>query len=47
MDFTGAVLADLKDATLQRNACVEFSPSGKRIVVGSWDNAAYVFEIVE
>jgi WD40 repeat protein len=46
-DFTGVMLADLKDATLQRNGCVEFSPSGKRIVVGSWDNAVYAFEIVE
>ena len=46
-DFAGVVLAELKDATLQRNGCVEFSPSGKRIVVGSWDNAVYVFEIVE
>lgn len=46
-DFTGAILADLPKVTLQRNGCVEFSPSGKRIVVGSWDNAVYVFELVE
>jgi WD40 repeat protein len=47
MGFDGIVLSHLKDATLQRNLSVEFSPSGKRVVVGSSDNAVYVYEIVE
>lgn len=46
-DFDGKVLANAKEATLQRNACVEFSPSGNRVLVGSWDNTVSVFEIVE
>lgn len=47
MDFTGNRMADLKNVTLQRNGWIEFSPSGKQILVGSWDNAVYVFDIVE
>jgi WD40 repeat protein len=47
MDFDGTVLADLKNATLQRNCAVALSPSGQRVAVGSWDNALYVYEFVE
>ena len=47
VDFDGKVLADAKAITTQRNLCVEFSPSGKRVLVGSWDNTLQVFKIVE
>lgn len=47
LDFEGKEIAHLNKASLQRNCDVEFSPSGKRVAVGSWDNALYVYEIVE
>lgn len=47
VDFSGKELAYFHNATLQRNMSVEFSPSGKQILVGSWDNTLSVFEIVE
>jgi len=47
VDFAGKEIAHLPKATLQRNLAVEFSPSGKRIVVGSWDGTLSVFELKE
>lgn len=36
-----------KNATIQRNSSVEFSPFADRILVGSWDNTLSVFSIAE
>jgi WD40 repeat protein len=47
LDFDGNVLAHKKNATMQRNLSVEFSPSADRILVGSWDNTLSVFSIRE
>jgi WD40 repeat protein len=47
VDFDGKVLAHQKGATQQRNSCVEFSPNGQRILVGSWDNTISIFRILE
>lgn len=47
VDFDGKVLAEAKAISLQRNLSVEFSPSGKRVLVGSWDNTVSVFAIKE
>ncbi|MEP3480310.1 MAG: hypothetical protein ABJZ55_13750 [Fuerstiella sp.] len=47
LKFDGSVLAHMPKATLQRNACVAFSPSGKQLLIGSWDNTVSVFEIGE
>jgi WD40 repeat protein len=46
-DFDGNRLAFLSDATLQRNACVEISPSGNQIAVGSWDTGVTIYSIDE
>jgi hypothetical protein len=47
VDFAGKEIAHLPKATLQRNTAVEFSPSGKQILVGSWDNTVSVFTLKE
>lgn len=47
LGFDGKLIAEGKQATQQRNACIEFSPNGKQLLVGSWDNTVSVFEIVE
>lgn len=47
VDFEGRLVAECKGATSDRNLCVKFSPSGKLIAVGSWDNTLSVFELVE
>lgn len=47
LSFDGNVIAHKKNATLQRNSSVEFSPSANRILVGSWDNTLSVFSITE
>lgn len=47
LNFDGNTLAEKKKATLQRNACVEFSPDGKRLLIGSWDNTLSVFSLRE
>ncbi|MHB1158005.1 MAG: WD40 repeat domain-containing protein [Phycisphaerales bacterium] len=46
VDFSGNVLAYQKHATSQRNICVAFSPSGKQVLVGSWDGTLSVYNIV-
>lgn len=45
LDFDGNVLSSKSDATMQRNLCVEFSPSTDRILVGSCDNTLSVCSI--
>lgn len=45
MDFDGQIVAKLPKVTEQRNIAVEFSPNGKRIAVGSWDNTVRIVEI--
>jgi WD40 repeat protein len=47
LDFKGNEIAHKKKATLQRNMSVEFSPSGKQLLVGSWDGAIYVYALHE
>lgn len=47
VNFDGKVLAEAKAISLQRNLCVEFSPSNSRVQVGSWDNTISVFAIKE
>jgi len=47
VDFDGRKLAHATAVTMQRNLCVEFSPSGKYVLVGSWDNTLSVFKIGE
>lgn len=42
-----SVIAHKKNATLQRNSSLEFSPSGDRILVASWDNTLSVYSIAE
>lgn len=45
LDFDAKEIAHKKDATQQRNSSVEFSPSGDRILVGSWDSTISVFSV--
>jgi len=45
VDFAGKELFHAKAVTKQRNLCVEFSPSGKKVLVGSWDNTLSIFSI--
>jgi len=45
LDFDGNVIVHKKNATLQRNVLVEFSPSADKILVASWDNTLSVFSI--
>ncbi len=47
LDFEGRLLAHKKKATMQRHSCVEFSPNGEQLLVGSWDNTLCVFTIAE
>jgi WD40 repeat protein len=47
LDFDGTVIAHQKNATMQRNSSLEFSPSGDRILVASWDNTLSVYSIAE
>jgi WD40 repeat protein len=47
LDFDGKLLAHAEKPTLQRNRCVEFSPNGQQVLVGSWDNTLSVFRISE
>lgn len=47
VDFAGKEIAHLPKATLLRNLAVEFSPSGKQILVGSCDNTVSVFTLTE
>ncbi len=47
MDLDGNVLAHKENVTMQRNVSVEFCPTGKRVLVGSWDSTVSIFAIVE
>jgi len=44
-DFNGKELARKKGVAADRILCISFSPSGKRVVVGSWDNTLSVFSV--
>lgn len=46
-DFSGKELIHVDNLTKQRNTCVEFSPTGDRILVGSWDSTVSVYKIHE
>ena len=46
-NFDGKTLGHFPNSSSQRNMCVEFSPSGDQILVGSWDNTVSVFKIKE
>lgn len=43
IDFEGKKRAHATSISQQRNLCVEFSPSGRQVLVGSWDNTLSVF----
>ncbi|MGB7325121.1 MAG: WD40 repeat domain-containing protein [Rubripirellula sp.] len=45
LDFDGNVVAHKKGVTKQRNRSVEFSPSGDRVLIGSWDNTLSVYSL--
>jgi len=45
VDFAGKKLAHATAVTMQGNLCVEFSPSGHYVLVGSWDNTLSVYKI--
>ena len=45
VDLQGNVLLEKRRATADRNAAIRFSPSGRRLAVGSWDNTARVFKL--
>ena len=45
LDFDGKLLAHAEKTALQRNMCVEFSPNGQQVLVGSWDNTLSIFRI--
>ncbi|MBM3965157.1 MAG: hypothetical protein FJ308_08845 [Planctomycetes bacterium] len=45
LDFVGNVIAEKKNAAMDRITSVEFSPSEDRILIGSWDNTLAVFSM--
>ena len=45
VDLTGKVVANKQAVTFQRNVAIAFSPDGKRLAIGSWDNTVRVFEL--
>lgn len=47
LDFDGKLIAHSANVSLQRNACVEFSPREDRVLVGSWDNTLSIYAIEE
>lgn len=47
LSFDGTQLAHAEKPTLQRNMCVEFSPSGRQVLLGSWDNTLSILQISE
>jgi WD40 repeat protein len=47
LDLAGNVIAEKAAVTLQRNVAIAFSPTGKRLAVGSQDNTIRIFNIDE
>lgn len=45
LDFKGDVIAERKNAAMDRITSVEISPSQDRILIGSWDNTLAVFSM--
>lgn len=45
LDFNGDVIAERKNAAMDRITSVEISPSQDRILIGSWDNTLAVFSM--
>jgi WD40 repeat protein len=45
LDFDGNMIAERKNAAMNRITSVEFSPSEDRILIGSWDNTLAVFSM--
>jgi WD40 repeat protein len=45
VDFSGKVLAERQKVAVQRIISAKFSPSGKRLAVGSWDNTVRLFDV--
>jgi WD40 repeat protein len=45
LSFAGEELVHLENAMPDRNACIEFSPSGDRLIVGCFDGTVAVFKL--
>ena len=43
LDFEGTAIAEAPHFTPLRREAIAFSPSGRRIAVGSWDNTVRVY----
>ncbi|MCM8534519.1 MAG: WD40 repeat domain-containing protein [Lentisphaeraceae bacterium] len=44
-DFKGNKITLIKNASLQRILCIDLSPNGKLLAIGSWDTTIKVFEV--